>query len=203
MSAFLGPIHHWLYNKIQIQQSIVDGIIKIGETEIPDLKEELNTQFGITETRPLEEVIDTDNIHGWLQTNVTQAERKLAHSIASLLKKNPEYYKAIETVFEEKGREFKISTENAVQIYKGISDSLLDGMPCDHANTVLEESVQEVIWKRNNCVHKDYWEEAGGDINMYYSLREAFIRGFLSESNFVFEKIDEITNRIKRRDDNE
>ena len=24
MSAFLGPIHYWLYNKIQIQQNIVD-----------------------------------------------------------------------------------------------------------------------------------------------------------------------------------
>lgn len=199
MSAFLGPIHHWLYNKIQIQQSIVEGVIKIGEGEIPDLKEQLNTKFGITETRPLEEVIDTDNIHGWLQSKVTQAERKLAHSIASLVKKNPEYYKQIETVFEEKGKEFSISTDNAAQAYKGISDSLLDGMPCDHANTVLEENEQQVIWKRNTCVHKDYWEEAGSDINIYYSLREAFIRGFLSESDFIFEKIDEITNRIKRR----
>jgi len=31
MSAFLGPIHYWLYNKIQLQQAIVDDIYALGD----------------------------------------------------------------------------------------------------------------------------------------------------------------------------
>ena len=28
MSAFLGPIHFWLYNKIQFQESLIDELIR-------------------------------------------------------------------------------------------------------------------------------------------------------------------------------
>jgi len=33
MSAFLGPIHHWLYNKIKIQHDIVEDIISLTENK--------------------------------------------------------------------------------------------------------------------------------------------------------------------------
>lgn len=45
----------------------------------------------------------------------------------------------------------------AAAAYKLLSDSLLDGMPCDHANVLITESDEEVIWKRNTCVHNNYW----------------------------------------------
>lgn len=203
MSAFLGPIHYWLYNKIKIQQELVDDIMmlshKIDNPSI-DLKKELDTKFGVSETRPLEEVIDQGNIHGWLQSCVSQAEYKLAYSITKLLNTKPELFKDIELIYKNKGIEKSgaIVTNNASEIYKAISDSLLDGMPCDHANIILEEDENKVIWKRNICVHKNYWDEVGGDINNYYSFREAFIRGLLSGTPVIFEKIDDVTNVIRR-----
>ncbi|MBC8061854.1 MAG: hypothetical protein H7Y18_14475 [Clostridiaceae bacterium] len=208
MSAFLGPIHYWLYNKIKIQQSLVEDIItlsqEINAIEI-DLKNELDARYGVSETRPLEEAIDKGNIHGWLQTCVSQAEYKLAYGVTLLLKSNPELLKNIEELFQNKGKEQSLSqsTNNASEIYKAISDSLLDGMPCDHANSVLEENEARVIWKRNTCVHKDYWDEVGGDINNYYILREAFIKGFLSSLPVKFIKTNEVTSMIERVDINE
>ena len=66
MSAFLGPIHFWLYNKIQLQQDIVEDMIKLGETVgIADLKQTLDEKYGVSERRPLEEVIDEMNIPGF------------------------------------------------------------------------------------------------------------------------------------------
>jgi len=205
MSAFLGPIHYWVYNKIKIQQDLVEDIIalsqKLNNLEI-NLKDELDTKYGVSETRPLEEVIDQGNIHGWLQACVSQVEYKLAYSVTQLLKKNPELLQDIELIFQSKGIEKSLSgaTNNVSEIYKAISDSLLDGMPCDHANSVLQEDEAKVIWKRNTCVHKNYWDEVGGDINNYYIFREAFIRGFLSSTSVVFEKIDDVTNVLKRQD---
>ncbi len=205
MSAFLGPIHFWLYNKIQIQQGIVEEILTLSKDFAPGLREELDIKYEVSESRPLEEVIDEGNIHGWLQYRVTQAEYKLAYTVTSLTKKNPDILQKIELIFQEKGKDKSstVTINNAKEAYKIISDSLLDGMPCDHANTIIEESEEKVIWRRNNCVHKNYWDELGGDINIYYSLREAFIRGFLMETSLVYIKVDENTNMINRSGVNE
>lgn len=205
MSAFLGPIHFWLYNKIKLQQELVEDIIKLSQkhnTNEIDLKNELDNIYGVSETRPLEEVIDQGNIHGWLQSCVSQVEYKLAYAVTQLINKKPELYKEIEVLFQSKGREksLAITKNNASEIYKAIGDILLDGMPCDHANSVLHGDEEKVIWKRNTCVHKNYWDEVGGDINNYYNFREAFIRGLLSGTSFVFEKIDDVTNVIRRQE---
>jgi len=203
MSAFLGPIHYWLYNKINIQKELVEDIIKLSQkfnTSEIELQKELDTRYGVSETRPLEEVIDQGNIHGWLQACVSQVEYKLAFGVTKLLERNPELIKEMELLFQSKGMEKALTenTTNVSKIYKAISDSLLDGMPCDNANRVLEDAEDKVIWKRNACVHKSYWDEVGGDINNYYILRESFIRGFLRDTSVVFEKIDDVTSVIKR-----
>lgn len=200
MSAFLGPIHFWLYNKIQIQQTIVDEILKLGETIQSGLTEKLDSIYGESERRPLEEAIDQGNIHGWLQEHVSQVEYKLAYSITSLLKEKPELIEEFKVIFYKVAKEkaADLDKTSAEKIYKAISDSLLDGMPCDHANTVVEQSEDKAIWKRNNCVHKSYWEEVEGDVSNYYLLREEFIKGFLTETPFVYEKADEVTNTIRR-----
>lgn len=205
MSAFLGPIHFWLYNKIQIQQGMVEEILTLSEDLAPGLREELDTRYGMSETRPLDEVIDVGNIHGWLQKCIAQTEYKLAYAVTFLTEKDPGIIKKIESIFHRTGKGIasSISTDNAAEVYKAISDSLLDGMPCDHANTVIEESSGKVVWRRNICVHKKYWEEVGGDINVYYFIREAFFRGFLSGTSLVYEKVDEAASMIKRSGINE
>ena len=200
MSAFLGPIHFWLYNKIQIQQELLEEILTLTNDSFPDLKAGLDTRYGVSETKPLEEVIDQGNIHGWLQSSITQVEYKLADCVTYIINNNPEMLSKIESIFETVGEKKSslVSTSNAADAYKLISDCLLDGMPCDHANSVLEENEEKVIWKRNTCVHTKYWEAVDGNINIYYILREAFIRGLLKETQLVYEKVDEVTNMIRR-----
>lgn len=199
MSAFLGPIHFWMYHKIQVQQSLVEDIIALSKEIIPGLSDELDQQFGESETRPLEEVIDEGNIHGWLQQCVSQVEYKLAYSVTELLKHNQEYFTKLEQIFAEHGKQIasSLNLTSATEAYKLINDSLLDGMPCDHVNSLVKESNEEVIWRKNSCVHGSYWDEVGGDVDMYYLLRDALIKGMLSGSSLGFEKIDKDTNRIR------
>lgn len=199
MSAFLGPIHYWLYNKIQIEQQIVNDIIAYSKQNNIDLENELNERYGVAETRALEEVIDQTNIHAWLQNCVSKVEGKLAYSVTKILQKDAGAIKELQNIFEKKGMENQPEiTNDATVIFKAINDSLLDGMPCDHANAILEESEEQVIWQRNNCVHKQFWNEVKGDVANYYMLREAFIKGFLNGTSFEFIKIDETTNQIRR-----
>lgn len=201
MSAFLGPIHYWLYNKIQIQQAIVDEIHNLGAKYDLTLKEDCDARYGMFEIRPLEEMIDLSNIHGWLQEKVSMVEYKYAYSVKSLLDKNPSSITDLDELLTCKGKELaqtvEASTINSPMLFKIISDNLLDGMPCDHANSILDKSDDRIVWKRNLCVHTDYWDAVGADISLYYQLREAWILGLVMECGFTFQKIDPVTYSIE------
>lgn len=198
MSAFLGPIHYWMYNKILVQQQIVEELLESSKEFIPGLTEELDHLYGESETRPLEEVIDEGNIHGWLQSKVTQVEFKLAYTVTELLKKKADSMERIHEIFEENGKKIAaaVRLSSASQAFKLMNDSLLDGMPCDHVNSVIKESDNETVWKKNSCVHSSYWEQVGGNVELYYQLRDGYIKGLLYGSSYVYEKIDQNTSRI-------
>lgn len=203
MSAFLGPIHHWLYNKIQIQGQMVDAIIRLNEKDnlvTLNLRYSLEEKYGVSETRPLVEVIDESNIHGWLQEHVSQVEFKLAEVVTMILNQDKEFYSKLDKVVQTVGEELAFEGDLTLkEIYKEISDTLLDGMPCDHANALLSETDDEVVWKREVCVHSEYWLRVGGDVNNYYKLRDAFIKGLLSKIDVAMKKRDESTFALSRK----
>lgn len=201
MSAFLGPIHHWLYKKIQLQQEIVDDLYALGDKYGLSLEAECNNLYGIFENKPLEEMIDQGNIHGWLQERVSQVEYKYAYCVTRLFERNPESYNQIKEIAAHNGNELAIYIKeypfDAAGVYKLIEDTLLDGMPCDHANRVLKKNPDEVIWERTLCVHRQYWDEVGGDIRNYYELREAWLEALAKGLGFSFEILEDTTYSIK------
>jgi hypothetical protein len=202
MSAFLGPIHYWLYNKIQLQQAIVDDLYVLSEQYGLSLEEECDNNFGTFENKPLEEMIDQGNIHGWLQERVSQVENKYAYSVTALLHTNSDTMEQLKSILNSNGKELALSLKDselkATDIYKIITDNLLDGMPCDHANRLLEQSETEVTWTRAVCVHTQYWEAAKGDIAVYYELRDAWMDGLVQELGFTFLKLEDATYHIRK-----
>ena len=72
MSAFLGPIHYWLYNKIQLQEELIRKIAEYGEKSgwAVFSEKHLEEKTVNKDLRPLNELIDVMNIHGWLQERV-------------------------------------------------------------------------------------------------------------------------------------
>lgn len=202
MSAFLGPIHYWLYNKITLQNNMVEAVIQFAESKnlSYDLRSMLDNQYGTIDLRPLEEQIDTSNIHGWLQECVSTVEYRLAYVVTALLKEGSKNLEELKEIFRNLGeKESSLNKDATVsEAYKSLNDTLLDGMPCDHANLLLSQEDHEIIWKRNLCVHEIYWSEVGGDINMYYILREEYIKGLLTQADITYEKLDETTSRIAK-----
>ena len=202
MSAFLGPIHYWLYNKIQLQQAIVNDIYALGDQYGLTLKQECDNNFGVFENKPLEEMIDQGNIHGWLQERVSLVEYKYAYSVTKLLQANSETLESLVSILYHNGKQLALTLQSsdlkATDIYKAITDHLLDGMPCDHANRLLEQNDLEVTWSRAVCVHAQYWDATGGAIAVYYDLRDAWITGLVEELGFAFHKLDETTYHISK-----
>lgn len=201
MSAFLGPIHFWLYNKIKIQNEIVEEILDYAKNKLNNnIRDDLYQKFGDGELKALDQVIDVTNIHGWLQERVNQVEKKLAYTVTKVTKNKPDNFDALKDIFKTKGAQVSEldSGSSLDEVYKAINDTLLDGMPCDRANSVIQHEDNEIMWKRNICVHQQYWDDVDGDINDFYLLRDEFIQGLLSTTNVKYEKLDEATSKITK-----
>lgn len=191
MSAFLGPIHYWLYRKIQLQESLTQSMTSVlSEEKRIHLEKNLDAVCGIVERRPLEEVIDNGNIHGWLQGQIAIAEKRFATAVTEILKEDSSKIENLKQAAYQMGQKNPLpNSDDAQGIYRGLNDVLLEGMPCDHVNQILEQSDQRVLWNQTVDLHLPFWDEAGGDIEHYYLLRNAFISGSLSDQPFKFQQL--------------
>ncbi|WP_066894487.1 hypothetical protein [Clostridium nigeriense] len=193
MSLFLGKIHYWLFNKIVWFEDLEEEIKVLAKEEGLDVKElskEINNRYGERlPNLPLEEMIDTSNIHGWLQEKIHSAEYRLATWTVNLLEKDKSKEK-LELLYKSQGAKagkeaIKEGKElnNAINIFNSINDYILDGMPCDRVNEVISQEENKVLWKRRICVHKDIWDEVNGDVDLFYALRDLWIESFVKEVN--------------------
>lgn len=191
MSAFLGPIHYWLYRKIQLQESLTQAMTSIlSDEKRIHLEKKLDAECGVVERRPLEEVIDNGNIHGWLQGQITIAEERFATAVTKILQENASNIDSLKQATYQMGQKNPLPHSNDAQgIYRALNDVLLEGMPCDHVNQILEQSEQRVLWTQTVDLHLPFWDEAGGNIENYYLLRNAFISGSLSDQPFKFQQV--------------
>jgi len=209
VSLFLGKIHYWLYNKILFLEDLEEQIIqsvKEQDKDIDALVNHINGQFSSpTEGKPLEEIIDTSNIHGWLQIKIESAELRQAMLITELLKWKSAYKTDLLKKYSEQGKaaahEYLNSVDSPEEIFKALNDFLLEGMPCDRVNEVVKSIDDEFSWETTMCLHKDYWNRVGGNVQNFYDLREVWIKAFVENINseFRYEKSNDGLNRIVKQ----
>jgi hypothetical protein len=193
MSLFFGKIHYWLFNKIVWFEDLETEIIKLAKEEGLDvdvLSKEINNKYGERLPKlPLEEMIDTSNIHGWLQDRIHSAEYRLATWTVKITEKK-ESKEKLEDLYKNQGIkaakeaiESGKSLNDAVDIFNAMNDYILDGMPCDRVNEVISQDENKVLWKRRICVHKEIWDAVNGNVNLFYELRDLWIESFVKEVN--------------------
>lgn len=190
MSAFLGPIHYWVFNKVKLQEELIQDIIKVSVENNWDtkLEEKLSEAYGTIENKPLEDMIDYQNIHGWLQGRIAVTESRLSLAAAELLKEAPERKADLISLAFEFGKKHAIAeSADAEDAFQVICDSLIDGMPCDGVNEILEQGPAYTRWQQTSCVHSRYWEQTGEAVEVYYELRKAIIEGMLSATKLSFQ----------------
>lgn len=195
MSAFLGPIHHWLFKKILIQETWIEEIYALAEmngwSALP--KRGQGIQKG-----PLEDIIDTGNIHGWLQEQVNYVEMGMAAVVTALVSQDEERLEKIgELLYQDGESKMLLKGKSAREIYDSLNELLLDGMPCDRVNQIVSETECELVWEMTHDIHAPYWSETGGNVSHYFQLREKWIQGFISLSGFQLTHQNNIWSIIK------
>ena len=152
-------------------------------------------------------MIDTSNIHGWLQEKIHSAEGRMASWTKVILENNEDYILDMRKVYEKQGvsaaNEAKESLENinAETIFNSMNDYILDGMPCDRVNEVIDSSEESIMWKRRVCVHKDIWENEGISVDVFYELREHWINAFVNtmNNNYEYCKLEDSIQSIRKK----
>ena len=193
MSAFLGPIHFWLYNKIKFQEDLIRDL---AET-FPDA---CDAQSYVVELQPLEEACDITNIHGWLQSRITDAETRYAELVTNLLKEDSSRLEALKKSAYTVGSRMKTSpSADAIDCYKALDDAFLNGMPCERVTVITEKNAENVLYTEEQRIHDDVWIDAGGDPEIYYTLRKCAADGILSDTAFILKTDDNKNYNIVKR----
>lgn len=198
MSLFLGKIHYWLFNKILWFEKLEDEIINLAKEEgfdVESISTEIQEKYGKKlPNKPLEELIDTSNIHGWLQGQIHSAERRMAAWTKLLIESDEKNYQKLEEVYKAQGiiaaKEVKaegIFPSTPEELFNCMNDYILDGMPCDRVNEVISSDKQHIKWAQRLCVHSAIWDEIGCDVDYFYNLRNAWIKSFVNELNGEYE----------------
>lgn len=193
MSAFLGPIHHWLYHKIKTQEELVEQFLCYAKEQgATDLRSKVDATYGTLPQESLELVIDEMNIHGWLQDKVSMVEGRLAMVVTSMLQEGKIDMDTIRKIAYDFGKSAALVGDVTPQdAYKQLNDTFVDGMPCDHVNVLISQKENEIIWKRSQCVHESYWNEVSGDVSVYYEIRTEWIKGMFSGTSLTFTELEE------------
>jgi len=164
----------------------------------------MNRSYGeTTGAVPLEDIVDTSNIHGWLQGKISIAEARQAYLVTRIIQLNPEYKENLKEVFYIQGKlaaaDFKDEVlETPEQVYDALNEYILEGMPCDRVNQVLESNNNLILWQRTTCLHEKFWTDVKGNVSNFYELREAWVKSFVSslEGDFQYESVSEDTQKI-------
>lgn len=188
MSKFLAPIHLWLFNKILILENIEKEIINTFDfEELQNKHDEFLKNIGdFIPDKPIEDLIDQSNIHGWLQNKITVAEIRQSALIKFMMDMQYDIDKVKDVYYHEGKRIASLRTgdfKSPMDIFNELGNVLLEGMPCDRVNNILESNENEVVWEITHCVHKKNWEKSGVDVDYYYTFREFFIKGFVENIN--------------------
>ncbi|HSR03462.1 MAG TPA: hypothetical protein VLM88_02630 [Proteiniclasticum sp.] len=182
MKEKLAPIHFVQHNRIKIQENL-----EIFLTDLFNLQEIDEKSIALhgprTSDEALETQIDHDNIHGWLESHLVTNEKRLSILSKEIMKVNDE--NALHLAHAEYGKRLaeslkdKISFSNGQELFGSLNAVLLDGMPCDKINSMVEADSVHLVWQSAKDVHSKYYEEQELPENLFLDLRNSFLTSFL------------------------
>ena len=196
MSAFLAPIHFWMYDKILIAQELT---FKLEEKFLnKEEREEVESLFPGLYSKDLEEVIDQSNIHGWLHMAVSNVEIRFAYVVKKLLDKGVSLEEIKKVAFEYGTTFPKYEISSLQDAYELLMDTLLDGLPFDVSISVIREEENELEFVLYNDIHKQYFNEFDMEVSVYHELREAFANGLFEKYSLKYKNITDSNKLITR-----
>ena len=192
MSAFLGPIHYWLFTKIKFENDLTQNIIEFAKEKDYGLEavKSVDEVCGVLENGNLEDLIDGMNIHGWLQERVNVVEERLAFITTAILSEDENRLSEILKVAFDFGKKNAYSGDSIEEAYASFNNLMLNGMPCDRVIEIVEESEDNIVLVQTEDIHEKYWTKFMGDVKNYYAIRKSVMAGIFDGGKIEFKPIE-------------
>lgn len=213
MSTFLAPIHTWLFEKIKLAQDLEKEIVKLHhekykEEALKIQKEAVYIYGEYIKDKPLEDLIDIGNIHGWLQQQIKIVESRSSYIITKYYELYKEESKSItENAYISQAKKCANNESNKIDspenVYISLNNYILSGMPCDRANSLTQRNDDCVVYEQQGCIHKANYELGKGNLQYLYELRDLWVKTFVESLaiKYFYQKVknkDITINTIKR-----
>lgn len=213
MSAFLGPIHYWLYAKIKHVQNRTARLADAASENCNSLADSCLATVYETYGEPpsaekdLAELIDPTNIHGWLARQIQLTEAREA----ALLKELNDccgdgVWELATKVFTQEGarlgetamRSGRYDLQTAGGLYKAFHDTFLSGMPCDGGFEEVSATDQQIILERASCPKPTLWLQIGVSVEAMQELYRQWLFAFVAALNPAFAVSQQISDGKQR-----
>lgn len=192
MSAFLGPIHYWMYSKIECawrrEGAIFKALVGVYGDEAKDLWGRTEKDYeSFNEGRDLAELVGAQPIHGWLQGAIDLAERSEAELVKAFAEKfGEEAIKVMNYAAWEHGASCGRTAQGGLEgvsvtpdkAHQAMMNFYLDGMPCDHV-TELSQTADGFVCRHSECLHERNWEAAEASPSIMCGIHRGWMDGFL------------------------
>lgn len=187
MSAFLGPIHHIMFERIRLVDQRQQDLLAFAREAMSPTQAAALPQLKSLPEGDLEELIADAPIHAWLQSqmeSVMHSEFRLWAALAD----TPDRLRRVAQRLQMHGRQRGLNLlgerpEMAVDarlILQEVNRILLTSMPCDHVSEVIAASPKAFIERRDLLFHERIWQRAGLDESKALQLQEAWMVGLYS-----------------------
>ncbi len=191
MSLFLGPIHYWMYEKIENnwrrERAIFKTYLNRYGPEALDVAGKSEAYYqAFNNGKPLEELAEGKSIHSFLQGELDRVEVSEAKLISAFARRYGE--EAAKLAIDAAYAFGRFCGEEAARSVSGRTIDLggarelflryqLDGMPCDRVTEVVEAD-GGLLCIHYECLHQRNWEEAQADFGIMCDVVRGFTDGF-------------------------
>ncbi len=192
MSAFLGPIHHWMFNNIKAVESrafaIASAVENSGDETIAMAVKNILDEYGERfEGKDLAEFVGNSPIHQFISGMLSKTEVFEAQIVAAA---DGKFDLILEVAFNHgkgaaakalDGKDQKPENLNGIEQY--IRENQLEGMPCDPSGTFEQLSESSLIYSHTTCNHLQNWGYADVDKEKMCKLTCEWLKGFTQGLN--------------------
>ena len=189
MSAFLGPIHGVMYERIRLAAARQNWLrVHVEERMSPaqraELAEALAGAWHMPPEGELASLVGPSPIHPWLQEQMQRtlfSEAKLLAAVAD----RPERLQPVLRILADHGRrvgEGLLAEDPGVagdarRLLHQVDRLLLTSMPCDPVSRLLIDDERATIVRRDLLFHRPIWERAGLAEETALAAQEAWLAG--------------------------
>ncbi len=193
MSLVLGPVHHWMYKKIQTTEAreafVVDALKDKYGLEADEILNSIYEKHPVSDkSASLEEKLGNAPIHQGIQNLIINVETREASVVAAFCEKYGDEVKELvvrsahnhgvecgRRAVVERGSSGGCTASKAFEL---IQSYLCDGMPCDRGAQAQSEEDVRTTWDHTECVHEQYWKDAGASFETMCDMLNSWIAGF-------------------------